>query len=407
LSYANAQDNALEKVGQVYDRMAILAHQAADFTIDDHSRSGFDGEFQMLEGQLAEILKEKFNGISLFTKATGCTEPEVTEIDANFDAGLDETQAPAVTGPPNIWRATRDVDTTDGTLTLDVNGGGVPERYIVKQGTTAIFDTNWWATEGSAYTHDIDRFVIDFGAGKPTTFEFVPRDTGMAGSFVTPNGVFDNRGDYLAQLGVASEADFIDPMTGANMKFTNQGQVTTTPAPGDSTELTVEIQSTSLFQASASFKGVKIIEPEEVPALEVVINEEGEIASFEALGFSRLSGTDLSTRENAQAVLERLLGKNGEATEHGEIHCLVNGQRADVANSIRRLELEIGRLEDKTIAGENTLSRIQDADVAEEATKFAKQSMKMEMASNIMSRATRLTDVLLQLATQRVGGSAL
>jgi flagellin-like hook-associated protein FlgL len=171
--------------------------------------------------------------------------------------------------------------------------------------------------------------------------------------------------------------------------------------------LTIRVESTTLFQAEAAFEGVLIVEPEEVPALEVVINEEGEIASFEALGFSRLSGTDLSTRENAQAVLERLLGKNGEAAEHGEIHCLMNGQRAELGKSMRRMELEIERLENKTISGEKTLGRIEDADMAQEATKFAKQSMKMEMAANIMSRATRLTDVLLQLATQRVGGSAL
>jgi flagellin len=423
LSYANAQDNALEKVGQVYDRMAILAHQAADFTIDDHSRGSFDGEFQMLEGQLAEILKEKFNGISLFTKATGCTEPEVTELEANFDAGLNETLPPTIPAVgaktqanPDRWIATKDVDTTDGTLTLDVNGGRASERYIVKQGTTTIFDTGWWATNGTAYTHDFDRFVIDFGTGKPTTFEFIPQDTGGPGTFVTPDGTFNNESftasgavpsGYLLQLGEGSTAGLLGKKYTTSGGPLTQGQVTITPAPGDSTELTIEVQSTSLFQAAADFKGVKIIEPVEVPALEVVINEEGEIASFEALGFSRLSGTDLSTRENAQAVLERLLGKNGEATEHGEIHCLVNGQRGDVANSIRRLELEIGRLEDKTISGEKTLSRIEDADMAEEATKFAKQSMKMEMAANIMSRATRLTDVLLQLATQRVGGPAL
>ena len=401
LSYVQAQDSALSQVGKIYDRIGFLAQQATDLTINDHTRSVLDAEFQSLEGQLAEILKEKFNGVSLFTKATGCSEPEVTEIDANFDAGLDETQPPAVTGSPNIWRATQDVDTTDGTLTLDVNGGGVAERYIVKQGTTEIFDTNWWATEGSAYTHDFDRFVIDFGAGKPTTFEFVPRDTGRAGSFVNPNGVFDNRGDYLAQLGVASESDFIDPATGGNKKFTNQGQVVTNPAPGDSTELTVEIQSTSLFQASASFKGIKVIEPEEVPALEVVVNEEGEIARFEPLGFSRLSGLDLSSRENAEAVLKRLLGENGEGTVHGEIHCLINGQRADAASSIRRLELELGRLEDKAITGENSLGRIVDADMAEEATQFAKNSLKMDLAANIMSNSTRLMDVLLPLATQR------
>ena len=423
LSYANAQDSALEKVGQIYDRMAILAHQAADFTIDDHSRSGFDGEFQMLEGQLAEILKEKFNGISLFTKATGCTEPEVTEVDANFDAGLNETQPPTIPAVgaktqanPDRWITMQDVDTTDGTLTLDVNGGRVSERYIVQQGTTTIFDTGWWATNGSAYNNDYDRFVIDFGKDKPTTFEFVPRDTGNSSSDNTPDGTFNNEdfnasggipSGYLRQLGEASTPDLLGKKYTTSGGPLTQGQVTITPAPGDSTELTIEVQSTSLFQASADFKGVKIIEPEEVPALEVVINEEGEIASFEALGFSRLSGTDLSTRENAQAVLERLLGKNGEATEHGEIHCLVNGQRADVASSIRRLELEIGRLEDKTITGEKSLSRIEDADMAAEATKLAKQSMKMEMASNIMSRATRLTDVLLQLATQRVGGSSL
>ena len=69
--------------------------------------------------------------------------------------------------------------------------------------------------------------------------------------------------------------------------------------------------------------------------------------------------------------------------------------------------MKIAELENQHMTGEATLSRIQDADVAQEATKFAKQSMKMEMASNVMSRATRLTDVLLQLATQRVGGSAL
>ena len=241
--------------------------------------------------------------------------------------------------------------------------------------------------------------------------------TGSSSSDNTPDGTFNNEdfnasggipSGYLRQLGEASTPDLLGKKYTTSGGPLTQGQVTITPAPGDSTELTIEVQSTSLFQASAAFKGVKIIEPEEVPALEVVINEEGEIASFEALGFSRLSGTDLSTRENAQAVLERLLGKNGEATEHGEIHCLVNGQRAEVANSIRRLELEIGRLEDKTITGEKSLSRIEDADMAAEATKLAKQSMKMEMASNIMSRATRLTDVLLQLATQRgAAGAAL
>ncbi|MBT3568249.1 MAG: flagellin [Opitutae bacterium] len=423
LSYTKTQDGALEKVGRIYERMGTLAHKAMDVTVDDQSRSDLNDEYQMLEGQLSGLLSEKFNGISLFTKATGCTEPEVTEIDANFDAGLNET-LPATfpafgaktQANPDRWVTTQDVETTDGTLTLDVNGGRVSERYIVQQGTTTIFDTGWWATAGSAYDNDYDRFVIDFGKGKDTAFEFVPRDTGNNTNDNTPDGTFNNESfnktggvasGYLLQLGEGSTAGLLGKKYTTSGGPLTQGQVTITPAPGDSTELTIEVQSTSLFQASADFKGVKIIEPVEIPALEVVVNEEGEIASFEALGFSRLSGTDISTRDNAQAALERLLGENGEATKHGEIHCLMNGQRAEIGKSMRRLELEIERLENKTISGEKAVSRIEDADMAQEATKFATQSLKMELAANIMSRVTRLTDVLLPLATQRVGGSSL
>ena len=64
-------------------------------------------------------------------------------------------------------------------------------------------------------------------------------------------------------------------------------------------------------------------------------------------------------------------------------------------------------LEESRTGSESTLSRLEDADIAQEATKFAKQSLKMELAANIMSRVTRLTDVLLPLVTQRVGGSGL
>ena len=408
LSYANVQDNALEKVGQVYDRMATLAHQAADFTIDDHSRSGFDGEFQMLEGQLAEILKEKFNGISLFTKATGCTEPEVIELSADFSAGLNEGDPPVIVGPPKEWISSKDVGTTDGKLTLRVNSGIAAERYVVMQGTDVIFDTGQWKTQGNAYQHDFDEFVIEFGAGKPTTYTYQELDTG--GQFGVADPTQPARGSNPTGTPGAPAPDgfFANTAAGYGEGGSNQtGVIQTFPSTGLSTNLTIKVESTTLFQAEAAFEGVLIIEPEVVPALEVVINEKGEIASFEALGFSRLSGADLSTRENAQAVLERLLGKNGEATEHGEIHCLVNGQRGELGKSMRRMELEIERLENKTISGEKTLGRIEDADMAQEATKFAKQSMKMEMAANIMSRATRLTDVLLQLATQRVGGSNL
>lgn len=402
LSYVQAQDSALSQVGKIYDRIGFLAHQATDLTINDHTRSVLDAEFQSLEGQLAEILKEKFNGVSLFTKATGCTEPEVIELEANFDDALNEAQPPTNPGPPKEWIASKDVQTTDGKLTLRVNSGTAAERYLVMQGADIIFDTGQWKTEGNAYQYDFDEFVIEFGAGKPTTYTYQELDTGGRLGVADPTRQASRTNPTGTPKSPAPDGIFSNNANGYGENGINQtGLIQTFPSTGLSTNLTIKVESTTLFQAEAEFEGVMIIEPEDVPALEVVVNEEGEIARFEPSGFSRLSGLDLSSRENAEAVLKRLLGENGEGTVHGEIHCLVNGQRADAASSIRRLELELSRLEDKAITGENSLGRIVDADMAEEATQFAKNSLKMDLAANVMSNSTRLMDVLLPLATQR------
>ena len=408
MSYTKTQDGALEKVGRIYERMATLAHKALDVIVDDQSRSDLNDEYQMLEEQLSGLLSEKFNGISLFTKATGCTEPEVTALSADFSDGLNETLPPTNPGPTNEWISSKDVGTTDGKLTLQVNSGTAAERYVVMQGTDVIFDTGQWLTAGNAYSHDFDEFVIEFGAGKPTTYSYSELDTGSNRGVANPLGPANGANPTGTPGAPAPDGTKSNTAGGWGEGGVNQtGVIQTFPSTGLSTNLTIKVESTTLFPAEAAFEGVLIIEPEVVPALEVVVNEDGEIARFEALGFSRLSGTDITTRENAQAVLERLLGENGEATEHGEIHCLMNGQRAELGKSMRRMELEIERLENKTISGEKTLGRIEDADMAQEATKFAKQSLKMELAANIMSRVTRLTDVLLPLATQRVGGSSL
>ena len=125
---------------------------------------------------------------------------------------------------------------------------------------------------------------------------------------------------------------------------------------------------------------------------------------FDAKGFGTLSDHSIATLDKAKDTLDHLVGKNGY---YGEIKCITNDRMSAVAAEMRRVDMKIAELEDQHITGEATLSRIQDADIAQEATKFAKQSLKMELAANIMSRVTRLTDVLLPLVTQRVGGSGL
>ena len=64
------------------------------------------------------------------------------------------------------------------------------------------------------------------------------------GSTPTPNGNLDNQSYYTSQLGTS---DF-------SGTFTNAGQVTTAQATTDSSEISVIVESTTLFQISAKYE---------------------------------------------------------------------------------------------------------------------------------------------------------
>ena len=79
----------------------------------------------------------------------------------------------------NFWEVTKDVIYNSGKISIDVNGGRIGERYILKQGEKIIiFDTDIWETNGNAKQFDYDRFIVEWGPGKPTTFQFVALSDG-------------------------------------------------------------------------------------------------------------------------------------------------------------------------------------------------------------------------------------
>jgi flagellin-like hook-associated protein FlgL len=80
---------------------------------------------------------------------------------------------------------------------------------------------------------------------------------------------------------------------------------------------------------------------------------------------------------------------------------------AQVAASQRRYESEIQSMGEVDIANEAAGGRIADADYASEATKLAKQSLKMGLASQIMSNTSRLKDVLIPLTTEHFRSKVL
>ena len=446
-SYLTMQQAGLEQVRKTYTRMEYLAQQAIDPVLGDADRAKYDLEFQKLAGQLDELMGKKFNGLRLFNQNMVCGDElniPLGELDyRTSDPGPDGLTKRSVTPQdPSLDRdnviqtirgQTLDVQAPGGTLTFSVNSGTAGEIYRVFMGGLELFSTGpsfagsdptvaimnqynsdptypagsprpnnapagalqstaWgddsWLTSGSANSGDKDTFKIKFGPGIPTTFEI---DYGAS----NPNAY---KGSTPPPPG---DPKYFNQGPGAQGQLVADGGVIRTanlPFGSKSTELTLHFETKSIGVIS----DVKF-EPQS-EALPVPLDSHHNGMTFDAKGFGTLSGHSIATLDKAKDTLDHLAGKNGY---YGEINCIANDRMPAVAAEMRRLDMKIAELEDQHMTGEATLGRIQDADVAQEATKFATQSLKMELAANIMSRVTRLTDVLLPLATQRAGGSSL
>ena len=72
-----------------------------------------------------------------------------------------------------------------------------------------------------------------------------------------------------------------------------------------------------------------------------------------------------------------------------------------------RLKIAHENLEEHYTIGEQAISRISDADTAKEATRLAKSSLKLGLATQVMSKASRLTDLLTPLTTEHFRSAVL
>ena len=241
LTMMQAQTEALGQADKIYNRMRSLAQMASDPMMNSDDRALLSEQFNDLREQARNLGNSKFNDVFLFDGRAASTKYEI-----DFSSGLNETKPPLQAGPPKVWEATRDVIYNAGKITMDVNSGVVGDRYMLKQGDSILFDTGFWKTEGSAYTTDFDRFVVEWGPDKETTFQFLPQDTNNSGTY-------NNKSYYLSQFGLTDDGSSTGIDSRSTSDFLN-GQVKVYASDPNSTELTVRIESTSLFQIDTVYE---------------------------------------------------------------------------------------------------------------------------------------------------------
>ena len=273
---------------------------------------------------------------------------------------------------------------------MEVNGGGNGERFMLKQGATVLFDTtSKWATTSNAYRNDFDRFVIDYSPGQPTTFEFVPLDTGNGkdtrsfsgtdpsdpSTYSGPNGIYDNRSRYLSNLNLTNDGPASGMETREGTKYTNQGQVATQPATGETTNLTLRVERNSIFQINASYSTPT------TPSNYITVGDaENGYAVLDPVGLGLLQNMSISTVSDAVSAVDKVAK---------EIEGL-GTQMATIGASLSELQLATERMSQQVAAGQRGLSRMTDGKMAEESVQLAKERMRTESNLSLMTQARGL-----------------
>jgi len=201
-SFLLAQQEGLEKVLKVYDRMETLSLRAMDPVITDSDRRAYNDEFNSLVLQLEELMSSEYQGRRLYNATLLCGGVKNIGLEEGLDlANISQDWSHA------IRSQTVDVHSSTGTLIFRVNSGGAGDIYRVWMGDRLVFSLGskppnnlvdhrqnyntggggtfahmpgvpsdysfgtGWATSGTASNGDDDIIEVSFGPGKPTTYK--------------------------------------------------------------------------------------------------------------------------------------------------------------------------------------------------------------------------------------------
>jgi flagellin len=185
LSYLQTQDGVLKSADKVLSRMAELAQMATDVTKSSNDRALYQTEVDSLKQQLASMITEEFNGISLFggtaqtdasvltgtnavsltvvTSHDGTQEIDISKAHLAFlssTAGVGTTVSTAsgvlVTTQDNATKAIDALDTAIQNLaTLRASNGSEQVRLTFAADMLAVNKTNLEAANGRIMDVDI------------------------------------------------------------------------------------------------------------------------------------------------------------------------------------------------------------------------------------------------------------
>ena len=400
ITFQDSQYQSMEEARSIYHQMETLAMRALDPTLTQSPSSGSHNngggsdlglmkkEFAELADELDTILARKINGQRMFGGRN-----------VSFTDGLqDRNDFPPGVPDDMPIRTTQDVFATSGTITLKLAPGGLGDQIWIFQGEMPDTIDKYFTASGVDNTgllNELETLFDDQGIFRTGSWQ-------TKGGSTSPGTNQEFRYDTFEIKFNACDAEVKftpDPInSGANFGSAlyaqkgTDGKLLAKPAPGNSTKITMIGVNTppnnATYEVLADFKP-------SLPINDIAIPWTGE--TFSAISFGNLGCTDISTKENARKVLDAL------ATEFENL----SSAMGQVAASMSRHNGELENMNNQYVANDYAMSRVVDADVAQEATNLATASIKTQMSAQVMSKSTRLKDILIPLTTEHFRSSVL
>ena len=408
-SFVQTQDGYLKKIGKALDRMSELCILSQDATKSDNDRALYNKEFSELQSYIATNAQKEFNGVSLFSSAS--LTVTIDSEGGSFDmTGINVGVAPysAVSSPSaRAGMQLSQLNITGGTIGIDTKANsamtlsqmGIAAGSIgVGAGTATLLSTD---TLQGAFDKIKAADSTITGSVDPITGRVTLTSTNAATVALTQTGT-----DFLTKTNLGG------PQTlAANAVVTSSADVT----------IPVSIAISANDTLQQVFDRIHT----DVPALTATLNEStGLVTLTNATGGPSLpiteTGTNFLEKANLSAVPNLTLAAGGFKTSTGTLTptgvgistvdaarssltavklalAQVGSDRATIGSYVSRLNYSSEQL---TISKENLTaasSHIQDVDIADESTEYARANIMVQSATAMLAQANQLPQSVLRL----------
>ena len=352
ISFLQVQEGSLQVAGKILTRMSELKTMSIDVTKNSADIENYNKEFVELNGQLAQMSEEKFNGISLFTnifvkdhalqaisKENGATS-EVVSLARNFLAGEYVGASGRILAVPDSEPASQTVN-----ITLDIAG-------------TDSDVLNPVSLEAGNYT-----------------IEAMP---------ISAGGLYDAWSNY----GTASP-----PKPGfpggwpPDQTWTTQFHVDIDGIRTTQNPISHPNNLPSVLAASAPLA----ISLKANSTLGISLGDVGAAADNRGGLTLRISGTTIPPSNSNVSLADFQMGDFSNFIQNLATALAQNGAEQ------QRLNMEVEGLRSNQVNLKAAHGRIMDADIALESTRFARQNVLVQSSASMVAQANSTTDIALTL----------